>query len=85
MQDCKTVEELIAKIDESAVQKSVKKKLGADLRAFKVLADRLKVSPLTELSDYAGQLCERGKALGRLRKTGTAEHTEARREGIASP
>lgn len=60
LQDYKTGQELIARIEnefaESAVQRSVKKDLGVDLHALKLLADRLKVQSITELSDYAGQL-----------------------------
>jgi hypothetical protein len=60
LQDYDTGRGLIGKIEtefrESAVQGSVKKELGGDLRGFKLLADRLKVPALTELSDYAGQL-----------------------------
>jgi hypothetical protein len=60
LQDYETGRGLIGKIEtefrESAVQGSVKKELGGDLHGFKLLADRLKVPALTELSGYAGQL-----------------------------
>jgi hypothetical protein len=60
LQDYKTGQELIVKIKnefaESAVQRSVKAELGIDLHALKLLADRLKVPELLELSDYAGRL-----------------------------
>ena len=60
LQDYQSGQQLIVKIEtefaESAVQRSVKKELGGDLHAFKLLADRLKVSSLSELSDYAAQL-----------------------------
>jgi hypothetical protein len=41
---------------ESAIQQGVKKELGVDLKALKLLADRLKVRELIDLSTYAGQL-----------------------------
>jgi hypothetical protein len=60
LQDYQTGQNLIENIEtefeESAIQRSVKKELGANLHAFKLLADRLKVPALAELSDYAGPL-----------------------------
>jgi len=50
------IENIETEFEESAVQRSVKKELGANLHGFKLLADRLKVPALSELSDYAGRL-----------------------------
>jgi hypothetical protein len=60
LQDYQTDQNLItsikAEFEESAIQRSVKKELGGNLHTFKLLADRLKVPALTELSDFAGPL-----------------------------